>query len=167
MLSKLTNLTAKFYGSFVSDFQFTVFLLWLVPDDSEASEPDQDEVIDPNELLQVSTEHGRSSSSQAINGIVNEITKQQMVVQFLKVGLLGYLRGRFKGGWTQCNPANNFFPISLSYARPGTRFDLTSSHFGWTKREERIICISVRFRRFFRQTVTLNPFLSKRFPIDG
>ncbi|XP_015767731.1 PREDICTED: condensin complex subunit 1-like [Acropora digitifera] len=58
--------------------------IFLAPDDSEASAPDQDEVIDPNELLQVSTEHGSSSSSQATNGIVNEITKQQMVVQFLK-----------------------------------------------------------------------------------
>jgi len=58
--------------------------IFLAPDDSEASAPDQDEVIDPNELRQVSTEHGSSSSSQATNGIVNEITKQQMVVQFLK-----------------------------------------------------------------------------------
>jgi len=52
------------------------------------------------------------------------------------------------------------FPISLSYVRPGTRFDLTCSPFGQTKREERIICINVNFRRFFRhfffrQTVTL------------
>ena len=86
----------------MSDFQFTVFFLWLAPDDSEASAPDQDEVIDPNELRQVSTEHGSSSSSQATNGIVNEITKQQMVVQFLKVGLFGFLRDRFKCGWTQC-----------------------------------------------------------------
>ena len=31
-----------------------------------------------------------------------------------------------------------FFPISLSYVRPGTRFDLTCSPFGRTKREERM-----------------------------
>lgn len=60
--------------------------IFLAADDEEAPAPVEDEAIDPNELLQVSTQHNHesSSSSQPTNGIVNEITKQQMVVQFLK-----------------------------------------------------------------------------------
>ena len=48
------------------------------------------------------------------------------------------------------------YAVTLLYVRPGTRFDLTRSRpFGRTKREKRIICIGVLFRRFFRQIVTL------------
>lgn len=43
--------------------------------------------IDPTELLEVSAEHENrdTSAERPNNGLVNEITKQQMVVQFLKV----------------------------------------------------------------------------------
>lgn len=43
--------------------------------------------IDPTELLEVSAEHENrnTSAEEPNNGLVNEITKQQMVVQFLKV----------------------------------------------------------------------------------
>lgn len=33
--------------------------------------------------------------------------------------------------------ANNIFSISLSYVRPGKRFDLTCNQFGWAKKGKR------------------------------
>ena len=49
--------------------------------------------IDPHELVQVSAEHENqdSSTNQPGNGLVNDITKQQMIVQFLKVRKFGLL----------------------------------------------------------------------------
>ena len=66
------------------------FSLKVATDDEDVFPPVEDNDIDPNELLQVSTEHENqdSSSNQPENGLVNEITKQQMIVQFLKVGFL-------------------------------------------------------------------------------
>ena len=60
----------------------------LATDDEEAAPPDEGRDIDPNELLQVSTDHENESSSSnpPSNGLINNITKQQMIVQFLKVG---------------------------------------------------------------------------------
>lgn len=65
-----------------------ILFVLLATDGEEAAPAVEDTNIDPNELLQVSTEHEcqESSPSQPGNGLVNDITKQQMIVQFLKVG---------------------------------------------------------------------------------
>ncbi|KAJ7379614.1 meiotic chromosome condensation [Desmophyllum pertusum] len=60
--------------------------IFLGADDDEAVPQVEGTDIDPTELLEVSAEHENreSSADQPDNGLVNDITKQQMVVQFLK-----------------------------------------------------------------------------------
>lgn len=61
---------------------------FLAADSEEAAPQVEATDINPTELLEVSAEHEnqRSSVDQPGNGLVNDITKQQMIVQFLKVG---------------------------------------------------------------------------------
>lgn len=67
-----------------------LFLFICLASDSEEAVPQVEGTdIDPTELAEVSAEHENQDSSadqQPSNGLVNDITKQQMVVQFLKVG---------------------------------------------------------------------------------
>lgn len=66
-----------------------MFLFFCLAADSEEVAPQvEDAGIDPTELLEVSaeSENRDSSADQPGSGLVNDITKQQMVVQFLKVG---------------------------------------------------------------------------------
>lgn len=66
-----------------------LFLFVRLVSDSEEDVPQVEGTdIDPTELAEVSAEHENpdSSADQPGNGLVNDITKQQMVVQFLKVG---------------------------------------------------------------------------------
>ena len=67
-------------------YYFLSFFPWAA--DSEDAAPRVEGTdIDPAELLEVSAEHENqgSSAGQPINGPVNDITKQQLIVQFLKV----------------------------------------------------------------------------------
>ena len=66
------------------------FFLSKAGDSEEAAPRVEATDIDPTELLEVSAEHENqgSSADQPGNGLVNDITKQQMIVQFLKVGEL-------------------------------------------------------------------------------
>lgn len=65
-----------------------LFFLFQAVDSEEAAPGVEATDIDPTELLEVSAEHETqgSSADQPSNGLVNDITKQQMIVQFLKVG---------------------------------------------------------------------------------
>lgn len=60
--------------------------VFLAGDNEEPTPHVEGKDIDPTELLEVSAEHeNRDTSAEGPNnGLVNEITKQQMVVQFLK-----------------------------------------------------------------------------------
>ena len=65
-----------------------LFLHFFLGTDNEDPAPEvEGKDIDPAELLEVSAEHENqeSSADKPDNGLVNEITKQQMIVQFLKV----------------------------------------------------------------------------------
>ncbi|RMX45777.1 hypothetical protein pdam_00004164 [Pocillopora damicornis] len=60
--------------------------VFLAGDNEEPTPHVEGKDIDPTELLEVSAEHENrdTSAERPNNGLVNEITKQQMVVQFLK-----------------------------------------------------------------------------------
>ncbi|XP_066028149.1 condensin complex subunit 1 [Pocillopora verrucosa] len=60
--------------------------VFLAGDNEEPTPHVEGKDIDPTELLEVSAEHENrnTSAEEPNNGLVNEITKQQMVVQFLK-----------------------------------------------------------------------------------
>ena len=69
-------------------FDGYVFSIFFLGTDNEDPAPEvEGKDIDPAELLEVSAEHENqeSSADKPDNGLVNEITKQQMIVQFLKV----------------------------------------------------------------------------------